>query len=95
MKWEEELSRWYGSQIEVHIEDLAGLDPVAPPKKMTLEKVFLTEDYKHLQIYFNATQFLAIPIQDEQMTQLIDSEQGTILRSSDPSAQLVYTVTFQ
>ena len=38
MKWEDQLSRWLGSQIEVHIEDQAGLDPVAPPRTMKLEK---------------------------------------------------------
>ena len=44
MKWEEKLSRWIGTQIEVHIEDQAGLDPVAPPKKMKLEKIHITEN---------------------------------------------------
>lgn len=94
MKWEEKLSRWLGSQIEVHIEDQAGLDPVAPPKKMTLTKVRVSDDQEYVQMYMNDHQFLAIPLRGEEHTNLTSSEQGTILRSSDIAAQLVYKVHF-
>jgi hypothetical protein len=94
MKWEEKLSRWLGSQIEVHIEDQAGLDPVASPKKMKLEKIRISEDQDYMQMYMNEHQFLAIPLRGEEHTSLISSEHGTILRSADIAAQLVYKVHF-
>ncbi|MFD0698180.1 hypothetical protein ACFQZT_29320 [Paenibacillus sp. GCM10027628] len=95
MDWVNECSRWYGTQIEVHIEDQAGLDPIAPPKSMILEKARLTDDQKYLQLYLNAAQFLAIPLLDETHTHFIKTGQGTVLQSWDPTAQLVYKVAFQ
>ncbi|WP_054028398.1 hypothetical protein [Bacillus sp. FJAT-28004] len=94
MKWEEKLSRWLGTQIEVHIEDQAGLDPVAPPKKMTLEKIRISDDQGFMQMYLNEHQFLAIPLRGVEFTSLVSSDQGTVLRSVDLSAQLVYKVQF-
>lgn len=94
MKWEEKLSRWLGSQIEVHIEDQAGLDPVASPQKMKLEKIRISEGQDYMQMYMNEHQFLAIPLRGEEHTSLISSEHGTILRSADIAAQLVYKVHF-
>lgn len=94
MNWEEKLSRWLGSQIEVHIEDQAGLDPVAPPKKMTLEKIRISDDEGFMQMYLNEHQFLAIPLRGDEFTSLVSSDQGTVLRSADLSAQLVYKVHF-
>ncbi|MEW9701295.1 hypothetical protein [Paenibacillus sp. SI8] len=94
MKWEELLSQWIGSQIEVHIEDQAGLDPLAPPKKMKLEKIRISEDRDYMQMYMNEHQFLAIPLRGEEHTSLIHSENGAILSSSDIPAQLVYKVHF-
>ncbi|KRF04163.1 hypothetical protein ASG89_22560 [Paenibacillus sp. Soil766] len=94
MKWEEKLSRWLGTQIEVHIEDQAGLDPVAPPKIMTLEKIRMSEDQDYMQMYMNEHQFLAIPLRGRELTSLISSEHGTVLQSSDIAAQLVYKVHF-
>jgi hypothetical protein len=95
MNWEERLAGWVGKPIEVRIEDQAGEDPIAPPKSFILDKVLLTEDHKHLQIYLNAAQFIAIPLIDEENTKLIPSEQGAILQSSDRAAQLVYKIIFQ
>lgn len=94
MKWEEKLSRWLGTQIEVHIEDQAGLDPVAPPKKMKLEKIRISEDQDYIQMYMSEHQFLAIPLRGEELTSLISSEYGSVLRSADIEAQLVYKVHF-
>ncbi|MGG1519999.1 hypothetical protein ABE504_31730 [Paenibacillus oryzisoli] len=94
MNWKEKLSKWLGSQIEVHIEDQAGLDPVAAPKTMTLEKVLVTDDEAYIQMYMNEHQFLAIPLRGEAYTRLETSDQGTVLRSSDIAAQLVYKVHF-
>jgi len=94
MNWEERLSSWLGSQIEVHIEDQAGLDPVAPPKRMTFEKVRVTDDQGYLQMYMNEHQFLAIPLRGDELTSLETLEQGAVLRSSDLAAQLVYKVHF-
>ncbi|KRE49769.1 hypothetical protein [Paenibacillus sp. Soil724D2] len=94
MKWEEKLSRWLGTQIEVHIEDQTGLDPIAPPKKMKLEKIRISEDQDFMQMYMSEHQFLAIPLRGEEHTSLISSEHGTILRSADIAAQLVYKVHF-
>ena len=70
MKWEETLSRWLGTQIEVHIEDQAGLDPVAPPKKMKLEKIRISEEQDYMQMYMSEHQFLAIPLRGEEHTSL-------------------------
>lgn len=94
MNWEERLSSWLGSQIEVHIEDQAGLDPIAPPKRMKFEKVRVTDDQGYLQMYMNEHQFLAIPLRGDELTSLETSEQGAVLRSSDLAAQLVYKVHF-
>jgi len=94
MRWEEKLSKWIGSQIEVHIEDLAGLDPIAPPKKMTLEKIRVTDDQQYIQIYMNEHQFLAIPLHGEAFTRLETSDQGTLFRSIHTASQLVYKVHF-
>ncbi|MDD9267092.1 hypothetical protein ACFPES_08665 [Paenibacillus sp. GCM10023248] len=94
MKWEERLSRWLGSQIEVHIEDQAGLDPVAPSHKMTLTKIRMSENEDYVQMYMNDHQFLSIPLRGKGHTSLTSTEEGTILRSSDMTAQLVYKVRF-
>ncbi|NEW05834.1 hypothetical protein GK047_07355 [Paenibacillus sp. SYP-B3998] len=94
MKWEDKLSRWLGTQIEVNIEDQAGLDPVAPPKKMTLEKISITDNQEYMQIYMNEHQFIAIPLRGDEFTSLVCSDEGSVLRSSDISAQLVYKVHF-
>jgi len=94
MNWEEKLSRWLGSQIEVHIEDQAGLDPIAPPKKMKLEKIRISDDQGFMQMYMNEHQFLAIPLRGDECTSLLSSDLGTVLRSADLSAQLVYKVHF-
>jgi|GEM_PF-1940841 len=94
MKWEEELARWLGSRIEVHIEDQAGLDPVAPPKIMTFEKMRMTDDEAYLQIYMNEHQFLAIPLREEESVRYTVSACGAELASSDSVAQLVYKVHF-
>ncbi|UJF33841.1 hypothetical protein [Paenibacillus hexagrammi] len=93
MKWEEELSCWLGTPIEVHIEDQAGHDPIAPPKKMTLGKIRMTDD-NYLQIYMNEHQFLAIPLKGEEHTSYVTSEEGAVLHASDLEAQLVYKVHF-
>ncbi|KRF44126.1 hypothetical protein [Paenibacillus sp. Soil787] len=94
MKWEEKLSRWLGTQIEVHIEDQAGLDPVAPPQKMKLEKIRISEDQDYVQMYMNEHQFLAVPLRGEELTSLVSTENGAVLRSADLSAELVYKVHF-
>ncbi|MBE1445876.1 hypothetical protein [Paenibacillus sp. OAS669] len=94
MKWDEKLSCWIGSQIEVHIEDQAGLDPVAHPKKMTLVKLKMTDNEEYLKIYMNEHQFLAIPIKGEALTSLVTTDHGAVLCSSDLGAQLVYKVHF-
>lgn len=94
MKWEGQLSRWLGSQIEVHIEDQAGLDPIAPPRTMKLEKFRISDDQDYMQLYMNEHQFLTIPLRGEEHTRLISSEHGTVLQSSDIEAQLVYKVRF-
>ncbi|OXM87555.1 hypothetical protein [Paenibacillus rigui] len=94
MNWEEKLSRWLGSQVEVHIEDQAGLDPIAPPKRMTLAKISMTEDQSYIKMFMNEHQFLAIPLRGDEWTSFVTSEEGAVLRSSDPSAQLVYKVHF-
>lgn len=94
MKWEEQLSKWLGTQIEVHIEDQAGLDPVAPPKKMKLEKIHISKDQDYIQMYMSEHQFLAIPLRGEEYTSLISTEDGALLRSSDILAELVYKVHF-
>lgn len=94
MKWEETLSQWLGTQIEVHIEDQAGLDPVAPPKKMKLEKIRISEEQDYMQLYMSEHQFLAIPLRGVEHMSLESTAQGTVLRSSDIAAQLVYKVHF-
>ncbi|OAS13449.1 hypothetical protein [Paenibacillus oryzisoli] len=93
MKWEETLSKWLGSHIEVHIEDQVGLDPIAPPKKIKLEKIRISEDREYMLMYMNEHQFLAIPLKGEH-TSLTCTEHGTVLRSFDIAAQLVYKVEF-
>lgn len=93
MDWVNRLSRYNGSKMEVVIEDIAGIDPVAPPTIRTLHHISLSEG-THLQFYFNETQFLAIPVYEDDKTSLEELGDELVFRSHDESAKLIYKLRF-
>ena len=85
---EKKLAAWQGRFIEVRIVDLAGEDPIAPPRVEMLHHAVVLEDGGMLQFYFNPQQFLSVPLFDEGLTSCSDR----MLRSEDKHANLVYEV---
>ncbi|EFM12199.1 hypothetical protein PaecuDRAFT_0879 [Paenibacillus curdlanolyticus YK9] len=82
-----------GRMVEVCIEDLAGRDPVAPPRTFELLRVKLLPEGTHLQCYLNVTQFLSIPVFGDERTKLtLDGPSGTTFVSEDSHGQLRYTM---
>ncbi|QMV44535.1 hypothetical protein [Cohnella cholangitidis] len=94
MDWETRLNAYQGYKMEVIIEDVAGTDPLAPPTARTLHHVRLAEEQTHLQFYFNETQFLAIPVYDDDRTRVEQTGAETIFCSHDDSAKLIYKLRF-
>ena len=82
------MAAWQGRFIEVRIVDLAGEDPIAPPRVEMLHHAVAVEDGAMLQLYFNPQQFLSVPLFDEALTSCTDR----LLRSEDKAASLVYEV---
>ena len=77
-----------GRFVEVRIVDMAGEDPVAPPRVEMLHHAVVMEDGAMLQLYFNPKQFLSIPLFEGALTSCTDR----LLRSQDKHASLVYEV---
>lgn len=85
---ETRMAAWQGRFIEVRIVDLAGEDPIAPPRVEMLHHAVVLEDGAMLQLYFNPQQFLSVPLFDAALTSCSDR----MLRSEDKHANLVYEV---
>jgi hypothetical protein len=85
---ERKLAAWTGRFIEVRIVDMAGEDPVAPPRVEMLHHAVVIEEGAMLQLYFNPRQFLSIPLFEASLTSCTDR----LLRSEDKHANLVYEV---
>jgi hypothetical protein len=85
---ERKLAAWTGRFIEVRIVDMAGEDPVAPPRVEMLHHAVLMEDGSLLQLYFKPQQFLSVPLFERTLTSCTDK----LLRSEDKHANLVYEV---
>jgi hypothetical protein len=94
MDWERLLSVYAGSPIKVWIEDRSG-EEQTQPKPFTLFKVKQTDDQRHLQFFINATQFLSVPIIDDELTKLEQSPAGACFVSHDLQAKLHYWVYFE
>jgi hypothetical protein len=90
MDWETQLGRYAGKKVEVVIEDLAGADPLAPAAMRTLHKVRLTDEGTHVQIFFNDTQFLSIPVFDDLRTCIDEAAGETLFISHDEAGKLIY-----
>lgn len=94
MKWENRLSKYEGSRIQVWIEDLSG-EEQTKPTYYTLYMAAVTEDQAYMQIYFNAAQFLSIPLFDDSHTMLESGQAGHCFISHDRKASLRYQVQFE
>ncbi|WP_281933409.1 hypothetical protein [Paenibacillus tyrfis] len=94
MEWDMMLSKYKGSRITVWIEDLSG-EEQTQPKPFTLFKTALTEDRAYLKFYFNAAQFLSVPLFDESLTRLERSQARNCFVSHDPHANLCYHIYFE
>lgn len=95
MDWELRLRVYNGKEMEVIIEDLAGIDPLAPPTTRTLHHVHVNDEQTHVQFYFNEIQFLAIPIYDDGRTFMEESDAETTFISHDDNAKLIYKLCFR
>ncbi|MBB3111175.1 hypothetical protein FHS18_003243 [Paenibacillus phyllosphaerae] len=96
MDVEKALKPLCGRTVEALIEDLAGHDPVAPPRIFELIRVKLLPEGTHLKCYLNLTQFLSIPVFDDEQTRLtLDGPDGTTFVSEDLKGQLRYTLIWR
>ncbi|MFC0212188.1 hypothetical protein ACFFK0_06905 [Paenibacillus chartarius] len=86
MNWEERFDSWTGRFIEIHIVDLAGHDPVAPPRVEMLHSVKLAEQGAALLFYINLNQFVCIPLHNDSYLE------GKRFESGDSASQLIYHV---
>ncbi|MCR2804044.1 hypothetical protein [Paenibacillus soyae] len=84
-----------GKRIEVSIEDLAGQDPVAPPRGFELVRVHLETSGggTYLKCYLSLTQHVSIPVFEDAGTYLEESPGMVRLVSEDRGTQLRYTVS--
>ena len=86
MDWERRLDGWVGKLVDIRIEDQLGLDPLAPPKLITLHRVQLIDNDRVLALYMNEFQFLSVPLFMETHTKL----NGNTFESVDERAKLIY-----
>jgi hypothetical protein len=86
MDWESKLAGWVGKLVDIRIEDQLGLDPLAPPKLITLNRVQLIDNNRVLALYINEFQFLSVPLFAETHTKL----DGNTFESVDEQAKLIY-----
>ncbi|WP_144028773.1 hypothetical protein [Paenibacillus tyrfis] len=94
MEWGMMLSKYEGSRITVWIEDLSG-EEQTQPKPYSLFKTALTEDQAYLKFYFNAHQFLSVPLFDDSLTKLERNQARDCFVSHDPKANLRYHIYFE
>lgn len=93
MEWEKQLSKYEGSPIKVWIEDRSG-EEQTEPKSFTLYKVQKSDDEEYIQFYLNPTQFLSVPIFDDNHTRIEKSNAEECFVSHDSHAKLLYWVYF-
>ncbi|MEX2460240.1 MAG: hypothetical protein WD469_02875 [Paenibacillaceae bacterium] len=93
MNWEQRLSQYEGSPIQIWIEDRSG-EEQTKPKPYTLYKIKLSEDQDYLQFYIQPTQFLTVPLFDKTLTKLEEGETESSFVSHDVHAKLLYWVYF-
>lgn len=86
MDWEQKLAGWVGRLVDIRIEDQVGLDPLAPPKLVTLHQVKLVDNNRVLALYINEFQFLSVPLFADTHTRL----NGDTFESVDEHAKLIY-----
>ncbi len=86
MDWESKLAGWVGKLVDIRIEDQLGLDPLAPPKLITLHRVQLIDNDRVLALYMNEFQFLSVPLFAQTHTRL----NGNTFESVDEQAKLIY-----
>lgn len=94
MEWDMMLSKYEGSRITVWIEDLSG-EEQTQPKPFTLFKTALTDNQAYLKFYFNADQFLSVPLFDDELTKLGRSQARDCFVSHDLQANLRYHIYFE
>ncbi len=96
MDFEAAIKPFCGKAVEVHIEDLAGQDPIAPPRTFELLRVKMVPEGTHLKCYMNLTQHISIPVFTMDCTRLeINGLNGTRFISEDHKSQLVYTLVWK
>ncbi|MUT67974.1 hypothetical protein [Paenibacillus sp. NEAU-GSW1] len=95
MDWEKGLSAYLGRPIEVWIEDHSGEEQTKPKPYPSLFKAKVSEDRKFVQLYLQPTQFLAVPVFDDNATKLEQSGGGRpYFVSHDLEGKLTYWVYF-
>jgi hypothetical protein len=90
-EWLDLLRQGIGSQAEIRIRDMAGLDPASPPKLFTLHDVKLSGDGQHLVCYLNDIQHVSIPVYDGSSLESTASQLR--FESKDERAELLYSLT--
>lgn len=80
------MAGWVGKLVDIRIEDQLGLDPLAPPKLITLHRVQLIDNDRVLALYMNEFQFLSVPLFAHTHTRL----NGNTFESVDEQARLIY-----
>lgn len=93
MDWVSQLSIFEGSSIKVWIEDRSG-EEQTKPQQFTLYKVQNSDDQGYLKFYLNPTQFLSVPIFDDNQTRMEESNSKACFVSDDAQAKLLYWVYF-
>jgi len=95
MDWENQLFPYEGCPIKVWIEDRSG-EQQTQPKPYTLYKVLKAVDQPpSIQFYLTTTQYLSVPVFDEGLTYMVNSEEGDCFVSHDVQATLFYRVFFE
>ncbi len=91
--WVKQLSRHEGKLIRIWIEDRSG-EKQTEPKQFLLHKVQDSVDPGYMQFYLNPTQFLTVPIFDDNHTRIEQSNGEECFVSHDSQAKLLYRVYF-
>jgi hypothetical protein len=93
MDWVKQLSPFEGTSIRIWIEDRSG-EEQTKPKDYTLFKVKKSSDQEYLQFYLNPTQFLTVPVFNDERTRMERIHSEEVWVSHDRDAKLLYWIYF-
>lgn len=89
MNWVEQLAAYVGREMECWIEDVSG-EKKTEPTVRKLHKLERSED--GLKLYFNDTQFLTVPLFEENKTTYNSTKHEFVTRHEE--AELIYWLRF-